>query len=289
MKRDFRSNVLLFTPGYLIYAVIILVPVVLSFYYSFYDWNGMNKDLTFLGLDNFQKALTDSRFHSALYITAFIAVAGTLLTNVFGLFFAILLNKQGRMTKFYRFVFFFPVLLSAVIVGFLWKPLLNYVGLVNTLLEQMNVSKINFFGDPDLAILTITAIIIWQSTGAAIIIYLAGLQSIPADLYEAANIDGASRWQKFTNVTFPMLAPAVTIVIIFNFTALAREYDRIAVLTYGGPARSTETIAYTVVDIAFTANRFSYASSMAVITLIIVGILSVVMTIYLRKREERII
>jgi ABC-type sugar transport system permease subunit len=193
------------------------------------------------------------------------------------------------MTNFYRSVFFFPLLMSSVAVGFIWKSILSYNGLFNNLLEHFGNERIEFLGNPNYAVLTITFLAVWQSTGFVIVIYLAGLQTIPGELFDAANIDGASKWQQFRNVTFPLLAPAFTTSIVFNFTGMMREYDRVAVLTSGGPAGSTETIAYHVVRVGFSANRLSYASSLAVYMLIVVGVLAVSMTIYLRKREERML
>lgn len=289
MNRDFWAKGLLFTPGFIIYIVFMLIPISMSVYYSFFDWDGISKSYDFVWLKNFTDALSDSGFHRALKVSTFITVVGTLLVNALGIFFAVLLNKPGRLSNFYRSVFFFPLLLSPVVIGFLWKAILNYNGILNSALEKVGFEKLELLGVPDTAIMTITGLIVWQSVGGVIVLYLAGLQSIPKDLYEAAKIDGASRSQEFRNVTFPMLAPAVTMCMIFIFTSLAREYDRIAVLTNGGPAGSTETLAFSVVRLGINANRFSYAASMAVIMLMLVGMISILLTWYLRKREERVI
>src|SRR5690606_22186214 len=127
----------------------------------------------------------------------FITVVSTVIVNALGIGFAVLLNVKSRMTNVYRSVFFFPLLLSTVSVGFIWKSILSYNGLFNNLLERLGGERIEFFGDPTLAVATITFLAVWQSTGFIIVIYLAGLQSIPASLYEAVKIDGANRWQQF--------------------------------------------------------------------------------------------
>jgi ABC-type sugar transport system permease subunit len=288
-KRDFWANIFMFSPGLLIYFCFLLVPILLCIYYSFFDWNGIDPTYHYVAFKNYLEGLKDKEFIHALLVTLFITVVTTICVNVFGIFFAILLNKKGKMINFYRSVFFFPLLMSSVAVGFIWKSILSYNGLFNNLLVHFGAERIEFLGDPKLAVLTITFLAIWQSTGFVIVIYLAGLQTIPGELFDAANIDGASKLEQFRNVTFPLLAPAFTTSIIFNFTGMMREYDRIAVLTSGGPAGSTETIAYQVVRVGFSANRLSYASSLAVYMLIIVGVLAVSLTIYLRKREARII
>lgn len=289
MKNDGWTKGLLFAPGFVVYLVFMLIPIGMSVYYSFHDWDGLSPTYRFAGLDNFVAALSDTDFHRALRVTAIITVAGTLAVNALGLLFAVMLKKPGIMTNLYRSVFFFPLLLSAVVVGFLWKAILNYNGILNGVLESMGLGKLEVFGVPGTAIATITILIVWQNVGGVIVLYLAGLQGIPKELYEAATIDGAGRLQSFRNVTFPMLAPSMTMCMIFIFTTLAREYDRIAVLTNGGPGGATETAAFTIVRLGINTNRFSYAASLAVILMAIVAVISVVMTLILRKREERIV
>jgi len=289
MRKDAWTRGLLFAPGFLVYLIFMMIPIGMCVYYSLHDWDGLSPVYRFIGLDNFVAALSDTDFQRALRVTAIITIAGTIAINALGLLFAALLNKPGRMTNLYRSVFFFPLLLSAVVVGFLWKAILNYNGILNGVLEQLGFEKLEIFGVPSNAILTITILIVWQNLGGVIVLYLAGLQGIPNDLYEAAKIDGAGRLQTFRSVTFPMLAPSMTMCMIFIFTTLAREYDRIAVLTNGGPGGATETAAFTIVKLGINTNRFSYAASLAVILMALVAFISIVMTLYLRKREERIL
>ncbi|MGV2882149.1 carbohydrate ABC transporter permease [Paenibacillus taichungensis] len=288
-KNDRWSYTLMFSPGIIIYFCFLFIPIILLVYYSFYNWDGVSPSYQFAGLSNYIEAVHDKAFGRALVVTLFITVVATTVVNILGIGFAVLLNKKGRMTNFYRSIFFFPLLLSTVSVGFIWKSILSYNGLLNNLLERIGAERIEFFGNPNLAVLTITFLAIWQSTGFVIVIYLAGLQSISSSLYEAVKIDGANRWQQFRHITFPMLAPAFTMSIIFMFTGSMREYDRVAVLTYGGPAGATETIAYQVVKIGLNANRLSYSASLAVYMLVIVSILAVSLTVYLRRREERLL
>lgn len=288
MKQDGWTKGLLFVPGFVVYAIFMLIPIGMCIYYSVHNWDGLSPSYQFIGISNFLDALRDGDFHQSLRITFFITAVGTLAVNALGMLFAILLNKPGRMTNIYRSIFFFPLLLSAVVVGFLWKAILNYNGILNSVLQKLGIGPVEIFGVPRVALVAITLIIIWQSLGGVIVLYLAGLQSVPNDLYEAAKIDGAGRLQTFWNVTFPMLAPSVTMCMVFMFTTLGREYDRIAVLTNGGPGGATETAAFTVVRLGINTNRFSYAASLAVIMMVLMALISVVMTLYLRKREERI-
>jgi len=286
---DNWTKALLFAPGFLIYAVFMLVPIAMCLYYSVHDWDGLSPRYDFIGFGNYFDAWSDGDFHRSLRVTLYITVAGTLAVNAIGLVTAVLLNKPGRLVNAYRSVFFFPLLLSAVVVGFLWKAILNYNGILNALLGKWNLAPLEAFGTPSAALTTIALLIIWQSVGGVIVLYLAGLQGIPKDLYEAAKIDGAGVLQSFRSVTFPMLAPSVTMCMIFMFTTLAREYDRIAVLTNGGPGGATETAAFMVVRLGLNTNRFSYAAALAVTMMVAVAAISVAMTVYFRKREERML
>lgn len=289
MEKRLGSNWVLLSPGLLIYLLFMVVPIGLCFYYSFFDWNGISPIYKFIGLANFMESIQDFQFHRAIGVTLFISFVATLFINVLGIFFAIMLNRQGKLKHFYRSVFFFPQLLSPVVIGFLWQSILNYNGIFNQLMKLLSLPPVEFLSSRNGAVLTITGVIIWQVMGFAIVLYLAALQTIPKDLYESVKIDGASKWQEFIHITFPFLAPSITINVVLLLTGSMREYDRVAVLTAGGPGGATETIAYRVVNEAFVSNRLGYSSSMAIYSLFLVAIIAIVLTIYLRKMEDRIL
>jgi ABC-type sugar transport system permease subunit len=289
LSRDNLGTVVLFTPGFAIYLGFMILPIILCFYYSFFDWDGIRTTMSFIGLDNFFDAVRDRDFLNSLWITFFFTVPGTIMVNALGICLAVLLNRKSRITNMYRSVFFFPLLISAVAIGFIWKALLTYSGIVNTLLNAIHVESIDFLGDPKLAPWSLLFINVWHDTGFVTVIYLAGLQAIPGDLYDSAKIDGASGWQQFVKITFPWLAPAFTACVAFLFTGYMRLYDMVMVMTSGGPAGATETIALRVIRVGFSQNKLSYGSSLAIYMLIIVGIISVTLTYYLRKREEKLI
>lgn len=288
-RKSFGLQLLMFSPGFIAFLLFMMVPIVLCLYYSFTDWNGLDRSYRLVAFANYIDVFRDREFARALGITLFFTVTLTIATNVCGLLFALLLNKSGKLTNLYRSVFLFPLLVSTVAVGFIWKSLLSYNGIVGNVLERYDLERIQFLGLPTNALLTVTFIAIWQSTGLVIVLYLAGLQHIPRELYDASSIDGANRWTKFRHVTFPLLAPSLTMAVVFNFTGAFREYDRVAVLTSGGPARATETLAYHIVRVGFRENRLGHASGEAICMLLVAGLLSVALTVYLRKREERML
>ncbi len=287
-KRDtgFGWKMTLFLPGFVIYILIIILPILMCLYYGFFNWDGLRDSMTFVGLDNFARALRDTYFLSALKTTFFYTIPGTLIVNALGIVLAVLVNRRSRMSNFYRSAFFFPMLISAVAIGFIWKALLSYNGIVNTLLGGINIEGIDFLGSLTLAPWSILLVNTWHDVGFVTVLYLAGLQAISSDFYDAAIIDGASKLQQFRYITFPWLAPALTACVIFVFTGYMRLYDLVFVMTSGGPAGVTETIAIQTIKVGFNQNRFSYGSALAIYMLVIIGFLSVIITRILRKREE---
>ncbi len=289
LSRDALDTALLFTPGFVVYLGFMILPIVLCVYYAFFDWDGIRPAMHFVGLDNFVNAIKDRDFLKSLQVTAFFTLPGTIIVNALGILFANLVNRRGAMTNFYRSVFFFPLLISAVAVGFIWKALLSYDGVVNTMLAHIGVHAIDFIGSPKLAPWSMLFINVWHDTGFVTVLYLAGLQAIPTDLYDSARIDGASGWQQFARITFPWLAPAFTACVVFLFTGYMRMFDLVMVMTSGGPAGATLTVAYQVIFVGFSRNMLSYGSSLAIYMLVIISIVSVTLTYYLRKREEKLI
>jgi len=280
---------ILFAPGFIIYVGLIILSIFLCFYYSFFNWDGIGKTMDFIGFTNYIRAIKSGAFRSSLKVTFFYAVFGTIIVNALSQALAVILNRKGPLTYFYRAAFFFPQLISLVAVGFIFKGLLSYIGILNTLFDSYGLPKIDFIGDPSLAPWTVLLISIWQTTGFATVLYLAGLQAIPNDLYEAARIDGANSWTQYRFITFPWLAPSFTSVTIFLFTGYMKIFDIIYVMTGGGPAGKTESIAIYIMKIGFNQFRISYASAIAIYMMILVMVISLVLTNILRKREENLI
>jgi len=283
------QNLILFTPGFAIYVGLIIFSIILCFYYSFFDWDGISKTMDFIGFTNYIRAFGNQEFRSSLVTTFYFAVIGTVSVNIIAIILAVFLNQKNPLTNFYRAAFFFPQLISLVAIGFIFKGLLSYIGIVNTLLENWGIAKIDFLGKPGNAPITILLISIWQTTGFATVLYLAGLQAIPNDLYDAAKTDGANAWVKFRYVTYPWLAPSFTAVTVFLFTGYMKIFDIIFVLTAGGPAEKTQSIAIYIMKIGFNQFRISYASAVAIYMTVLVMTIALILTGVLRKREELLI
>jgi len=274
--------------GVLLYCTIVIVPLGLSLYYSFTNLSPLRPETRFIGLENYLTLLKDSDSIHSLLTTIRLGLLVTLGANVGGLILALLLNRQGRFFAAMRTIFFIPQILSAVIVSFVWAIILSaHNGILNILLQQVGLleKSIAWLGRPDLAFYSLTAVVIWQQIGFCTIVYLAALHGIPEDVLDAARIDGANAWQTFWHVNFPLLAPGTTTNVVLLLIISLKLYDQVAVLTSGGPAGSTETLAYNIIRVGFTANRAGYASAMALVLFVLIAAVSTLMTIYLRSRE----
>ena len=278
------------TIGVLLYLAVIIVPLLVSFYFSFTNFNMLKATNSFVGVKNYFSLFADDTFLSTLIFTLKTSLIVTLLANGLGLIVAILLNHQGLFYTLLRTVFFIPQVLSAVVIGFIWSGMLNSQrGLVNILLHEVGLlganTNISWLGTPELATLSVIGVCIWQMMGFCTVVYLAALQSVPQDLIDAARVDGANRWQMFSNVTFPLLSPGVTVNVVLVLIMMFKLYDIIQVLTAAGPAGSTESLAYYITRMAFTANQVGYASAMAVVLFILIASISAGLGTFLRSRE----
>ena len=271
----------------LLYGAFLIFPVLQSLYLSFTDKNPLKADSSFIGLANYAELFTDDNLMASLRFTAIVVVVVTVVANTVGLLFALLLNRNSANFRVMRTLIFIPQVLSGVIVAFIWKSILTQDGLLNSVLANLGLIKtpIAWIGSTQLATLSVCAVVSWITIAFATVVYTASLQSIPAELYEAARVDGAGVFARFRHITFPMIAPGMTISVVLCLITTFKLYDVIAVLTGGGPADSTQSTAYYLINVAFTENRFGYASAIAMMLLALTAVVAYVVTFFLRKRE----
>lgn len=270
-----------------LYALFIVVPVAMSGWKSLTNENPLMAQAQFVGLSNYREMTHDSALAASLSFTLVLAAAVTVVANALGIGFAILLNKTSLSFRTMRTVAFLPQVLSGVIVGFVWNYILAQDGILNNILVSVGIidRPITWLGTPHLAMFSIGLVAAWMLTGFTTVVHLAALQSIPVELYQAATVDGASRWQRFRQITFPMLAPGTTISVTISLITMLKLYDIIAVLTSGGPADSTQSTALYIVKLAFTDDRYGYASSVAMLLLFVSAVIALSVTGLLRRRE----
>jgi multiple sugar transport system permease protein len=274
-------------PGVLVYLCFVLAPIAISFYYSLTDYNPFNPPTTFVGLRNFGLLFRDDEFLTALEVTSILTLIVVIVPNVLGLGVALLLDKRGWLYNALRSVFFTPVILSSVVVSIIWSRLLDSEGPVNQTLRALGVDHPpGWLSDPDLALYSLASIVCWQMLGFCVVVYLAGLQGVPQELLEAAAIDGAGPVRRFRAVTWPLLAPALTINTVVLLISAFKTYDFVKVITNGGPGTgATATIAFNVLATGFDANHVGYASAMAIVMLLIVAVVTALVLRLLQRRE----
>ncbi|RZQ63787.1 carbohydrate ABC transporter permease [Amycolatopsis suaedae] len=274
-------------PGVLVYLCFVLAPIGISVAYSLTDYNPFSPPAEFTGLENYLLLLADDQFLTALWVTSVLTLIVVIVPNLAGLGVALLLDKRGGLYNALRSVFFTPVILSSVVVSIIWTRLLDNEGPLNQALRALGVDDPpGWLSDPDLALYSLASIVCWQMLGFCVVVYLAGLQGVPAELLEAAEIDGAGPVRRFRAVTWPLLAPSLTINTVVLLISAFKTYDYVKVITNGGPGSgATATIAFNVLQTGFDANHVGYASAMAVVMLVIVASVTAVVLKLLQRRE----
>lgn len=283
-KKLFRQYLCLVLPGFVIFTIGLIIPLLLAIRYSLTSWDGMSAEKTFVGLKNYINLFSDSDFRSAWWFTIKFTIGNTIIQNVAALLFAVALDSGIKAQKLYRTAFFVPCLISAVIVGFVWlKMFSNVLPEINNLLG----TDINFslFGDGKTVLSGLLIANNWQWIGYWMLIYLAGLQSVPSDLYEAAKVDGAGPIKRFFNVTIPMLAPAITICVVGITTGSLKVYDLLVSSTKGGPGRASTSIIYQTYTTAINGRQYGYGSAMSVTLVLVLFLVALVQVKGLKKKE----
>ena len=262
-RKLFLQYLLLVLPGFIIFTIGLILPLLLSFRYSVTSWDGISPEKVFVGFRNYMDLFQDANFRSAWWFTIKFTIGNTLIQNAAALLFAVALDSGIRCKKIYRAAFFIPCLISAVIVGFVWlKMFSNVLPAVNDWLG----TNFNFmlFGSGKTVLWGLLIANNWQWIRYWMLIYLAGLQSVPSDLYEAAKVDGAGAVKGFFNVTIPMLAPAITICVVGITTGSLKVYDLLVSSTKGGPGRASTSVIYQTYATAINGRQYGYGSAMTV-------------------------
>jgi raffinose/stachyose/melibiose transport system permease protein len=274
----------------LLFAFVVLVPSARGVYYAFTDWDGLSPDFAFVGLGNFVEMTNDPDAMQALWHTLVIAVAITVIQNGIGLLLALGVNSAIKSRNVLRVFLFAPAVITPIVTAYLWRNLLSPDGAVNSLLELVGLDswRQNWLGDPDLALWSVVAVIVWQFAGYSMVIFLAGLQSVPKEIYEAAAIDGAGSLRRFWSVIRPLLAPAFTINLMLSIIGGIKLFDQVYALTGGGPGHATDTLSTLIYKDAFTLGEFGYSIALAVVLTIVVAVFSTGQYLVLSRNERRL-
>ena len=275
-------------PALLLFAFVVLVPSVRGVYYAFTDWDGLDPDFAFIGLRNFADMVNDGDALQAVWHTLLIAVAITVIQNGVGLLLALGVNSMIKTRNFLRVLLFAPAVVTPIVTAYLWRNLLGPDGAVNSLLGAIGLGgwQQDWLGDPDLALWMVVLVVVWQFSGYSMVIFLAGLQSIPREIYEAAAIDGTGPVRRFWSIVRPLLAPAITINLMLSIIGGIKLFDQVYALTGGGPGHATDTISTLIYKDAFTLGEFGYSIALAVVLTVIVAIVSAAQFAVLNRNEK---
>ncbi len=274
---------LFIAPALIALFMVVIVPLLYGIYYSFTNWDGINEPV-FQGFTNYVKLLKDQSFRDSLWFTTKFAIVSVILINVIGLSLALLVTQKIKGNNLLRTIFFMPNLIGGLILGFIWQFVFisaftaigEKIG-IKALEGWLSTTKTGFWG---LVILTA-----WQMSGYIMIIYIAHLESIPEDVLEAAKIDGATSFQRFRYIIFPLVAPAFTVSLFLTLSNSFKLYDQNLSLTGGAPYNSTQMVAMNIYNTAFVNNNMAFAQAKAVIFFIIIAIISLTQVYYNKKKE----
>jgi multiple sugar transport system permease protein len=260
------SAYLFLAPTMILFGIFTVAAVIYAFYLSFHEWNILEPAKPFVGLDNYQRLLGDERFGGAIVNTLYYTAASVPLTMGIGLLIALLLNNQIRARGFFRTLFYLPVVTPLVIAAIIWKWVYNGdFGLLNYYLIQLGIidEPLLWLADPNLAMPAVIITSVWKSVGFSMVVYLAGLQSIPEDFYDAAKVDGAVGWQRLKDITIPLLSSTTLFLAVVSVLGAFQVFTEIFIMTNGGPLGRTTTIVYHIYQTAFKFFDMGYASAMA--------------------------
>jgi multiple sugar transport system permease protein len=264
------------TPAALLLVALILLPSSAVIFLSLTDYQLGSSTSRFVGLDNYATTIADSAFQVSLRNTAIYVLIVAPLSIGLGLIFAVMIEARTTFKGLYRTAFFLPVTATLVAMATAWEVLLHpSFGLINTVLAAFGSSKVRFLSDPDVALLAISAIGVWKQIGFNLVLFLAGLSTIPAELYESSSLDGADHgWKRFLLVTWPMLGPVTLFVLLITLIRAFSDFEAVVVLTDGGPMRSTTVVLFQLYQEAFRYFKIGTGSALAVMFLIFVAFIS---------------
>ncbi len=271
-------------PSFIVFSLFTYVPLIITVYMSFTNWD-MILTPKFVGLKNYIRMFSDKNFRIALKNTA-VFTLGIVPTQMgLALLSAVLLNSKIKLRNLFRGIFFLPVIVPITVAATVWMFIFSpSYGILNYLLGKIGIEAIGWLSDPKTALPSLMILAVWQNFGYYTVIFLSGLQSIPGDLLEAAELDGANNWQRFWKITFPLLGPSTFLVMIMSIIGGFQVYQTVVLTTEGGPAGSTNVIVYQIYRTAFEYLKMGYASAMAVFLFILLFALTLIQFKFVGKK-----
>lgn len=282
-------GLLALTPALLLYVVFTCYPLFMSLIYSLTDWNGYSKNFNWVGVSNFVTVLTEKSSLQSFGNTLYFAVLSLLIGLPLQLTLAVFLSRKFKGRRVAQTVLYIPALVSPVIVALTWTSLLQYTGLFNEFFRSINAQGlvIDWLGDVNVVKNALILVNLWQFTGYGMVVLMAGITAIPAEITEAATLEGAVGFVLFWRITLPLMMPAITVSLFLGITGALRVFELPLILTKGGPRNASTTVVLDIYNNAFGFERFGVASSMGLVFFVFIAILTVTQLVLTRRREVR--
>ncbi|CAD5251962.1 Transcriptional regulator [Bosea sp. 62] len=277
-------------PALLMLLALSIVPLVGLVLTSFQNiaWAEGRAVRSWAGLDHYRALFSDALFGAGLWNTGLFALGAVTGQMLLGFALALLVSKVSRARVLYRTIFILPILIPGIVIGAIWKLILNFdFGLANQILGLVGLGPVDWLGDGRIALLSVIMVDIWHWTPFCFLLFLAGLESLPQDVYEATKIDGASAWQELLYVTLPLMVPTIVVTFAFRLVLAFKVFDEVYLLTKGGPGTATEVISFTLYQRFFTEDKAGYGSAMSVTVIFLVCLLLAVALSARRRSEGR--
>ena len=283
------ENYVFVLPAVLIFAVFYIVPFVWVFRYSLHDWDGISPIMNYIGLGNFKEIIQDKIWWNSMLNAGYITLIALTFQNALAFLLAWACDREIRLKNFYRLIFFIPPVLSEVVVGLVWQWILdgNY-GLLNHWLVHLGFPNLvrNWLSDPQTALTVVAIVHSWKGFGWGFLIFLAGLQTIPRELYEAARVDGANAWQSFKKITIPLMVPVAVLVAILTILGTMQAFVLIIAMTGGGPAYHTEVPVLRILASMRGSSRFGYACAQGISFCLILVVISFIQYRFSKRARQ---
>ena len=275
-------------PALILYVVLVIYPMFKGLYISFHRWDGLS-EMKWIGLDNYKFVFADKIFWKAIKNSFVFAIGVTLVKNILGLFLALVVNQELRGRTFFRAAAFMPVTFAFVVIGVLWSWIYNPTfGLINNLMQALGLGSLiqGWLSNPKIALFSVMVVDIWKWTGFHMVLFLAGLQGISKEYYEAAEIDGAGMFRKFFHITVPLLGQVTAVSVIMSMVgAFVGNYDVVYVMTGGGPFHSTEVALTWIVNTTFRYAQVGKANAMSMILFVFVAIFGLAQFYFMTRNK----
>lgn len=276
---------LMILPSLIIFSLFFLYPIGYLIQLSLHDWNFISPDMNFIGLANFQTLFADAEFREVLTNTVIYTVSTVGVTTAISILLALWLNRTGWFYSFLQGAIFSPHVISLVSIALLWMWMMEPdYGLLNWALQLVGINGIPWLNAPETSLFSLVVVAVWKGLGFNTLIFIAGLQSIPKDVYEAADLDDASKFSTFREITLPMLSPTIFFLVIINLIGSFQVFETISIMTQGGPINSTNMLVYYIYEYGFQYFKIGYASAAGVLLLIIISIFTAIYFWLLSKR-----